>query len=76
MKLQNLMAAGVEMHQASFTLTVKVTIFVSGCFDCFNVLCKRHHKATFNPILNGKKTDDIDGKYEQELSLYFLYATK
>ena len=26
--------------------------FVSSSFDCLNVLCKRHRKFSFNPIVN------------------------
>ena len=32
----------------SFTLTVNVTVFVSGTFDLFNVMCKRHNKTALN----------------------------
>ena len=41
--------------KASFTHTVNVTIFVSGIFDLFNVMCIQHYWIALNPFLNGTK---------------------
>ena len=46
----------VLTSKGSFTRTVNVTVFVSGTFDLFNVMCKRYHRAALNPVLNGTKT--------------------
>ena len=38
-----------------FIRTVNVTIFVSGTFDPFDVMCQLYHKTVKNPFLNGTK---------------------
>ena len=39
----------------SFTHTVNVTVFVSGTFDLFDVMCKQQNRTALNPFLNGVK---------------------
>ena len=42
------------------TFTVKVTGFVAGTFDVFNVICKQHHGNEYNPFLNYEKNGDYE----------------
>ena len=37
----------------AFTRSVFQTVFVSGTFDIYNVMCKQHPGNTLNPFLNG-----------------------
>ena len=53
--------------------TFKVTVFVSGTFDLFNVMCKQYHKNVFNPFLNGMKNSDPNGTCENTLTR--IYGT-
>ena len=52
--------------EASFTRTVN-TVFVSGSFDLFDVMCKQCHKIAFNPIWNGTRNGDFNGTCKQNL---------
>ena len=42
--------------KASFTHTVKVTVYVSSTFDLFSIVCKQHHRTALSPFLNGTET--------------------
>ena len=45
---------------ALFTRTINVTVFVSGNFDLFDVVCKQNHRSVLNPFLNGTINGNID----------------
>ena len=49
---------------------VNVTVFVSGTFDLFNIMCKQHHRTALNPFLNGTKNGDADGICKRSLTLF------
>ena len=57
----------------SFTRTLDVTVFVSGTFDLFDVMCKQHQKAALDPFLNGTKNGDIDGTCKRGLKFSWSY---
>ena len=40
-------------NKGSFTRTVNITVFMSGTFDLFDVVCKQLHIATLNLFLSG-----------------------
>ena len=51
------MGIALTVHMTSsskgaFTRSVFQTIFVSGTFDLFNVMCEQHHRVALNPFLN------------------------
>ena len=60
--------------KGSFTRIANVTVFVSGTFDLFNVVCKQHHRAALIPFLDGTKNDDIDSMGKQSLELTSLFT--
>ena len=41
--------------------TVNITVFMSGTFDLFNIMCKQYHWTALNAFLNGTKNSDGDG---------------
>ena len=41
-----------EMH---LSFRPNFTVFVSGIFDLFDVMCKQYHRAALNPFLTGIK---------------------
>ena len=55
------------LPKASFTYTVNVTIFMSGIFHLFDVMCKQHHGTAFNPFLNATKSGENDGTCKRTL---------
>ena len=40
-------------NKGSFTRTVNITVFMSGTFDLFDVVCQQLHIATLNLFLSG-----------------------
>ena len=46
----------VLMTKGSFTRTINVTVFMSGTFDLFNVICKQHNRAALKPFEMVRKT--------------------
>ena len=44
-----------NMGQSTFI--VKVTVFVAGTFDLFNVICKQRHGNEYNPFLKREKNN-------------------
>ena len=57
------------MSEGLFTHTVQVTVFMSGTFDLFDIMCKQHHRTALNPFLNGTKNGDVDGTCKRSLRL-------
>ena len=53
--------------KGSFKRTFNVTVFVSGTFDLFDVMCKQRHRTVLNPFFNGMKNGDIDGNCKRSL---------
>ena len=42
---------------------------MSGTFDLLSVMCKQHHGAELNPILNGPKNGDVDSMCKRDLTI-------
>ena len=56
-------------HRAEglFTRSINVTVFMTGTFHLFGVMCKWCQRTTFDPFLNGTKYGEIDGTCKQSL---------
>ena len=70
---------GYILYDLVFTHAVKVTYFVGGAFDLFNVLnvmCEQHHRNVFNLFLIVKKTGDFNGQCIWPVSLVLIYHQK
>ena len=53
---------------ALFTRTVNVTVFMSGNFDLFDVVCKQNHRSVLNLFLNGTINGNIDGTFKMAIN--------
>ena len=61
---------------APFTPVINVTVFASGTFDIFNVMCKQHHRTALNPFLKRKKTVTLTARVNEALISQFNYLKR